>query len=182
MIGMMMEDWEPLVEEWMDKLADMPARLRRKLVPSEALRNAATRGSKGVVITHGPSDPRETAKMCAAAAYELGGVWSIGSNFNAAPVGCQDCGHADWDGDKVTCGWEIAPRESNVAHPYGSGPSYQARLAHAVESERNWRHTHPPAFLDYRQSKGAVGGNGHIDTDLIYKQCPKCDPLGLEDE
>lgn len=167
------------IEDWIDRLADIPARVRRRLVPADALRG----GGRGVsIINENPAwTADDRAKVHAAAAYEPGGVWTIGTNFNALPVGCQDCGHANWDGDTVTCGWEVTPRESKVVYPYGNGPSYEKRLAQAVAWEEKWKHTHPEAFLAYCRSKGAVDANGHIDTDVIYRQCSKADPIE-EDE
>lgn len=169
-------DFERLVEAAMDKMASWPARLRRKLLHERA--PGWEQGHRGVVILHeGYDDP----EAIAAAAFEPGGVWRLGTNFNAAPVPCQDCGLANWDGDRIVgCSWVIdVPRKTRIQDGYAG--SYEQRLAFQRRWEERWKDTWPEAFLAYCRSKGAIQEDGTIDIDRIYKQCAKCQPLE-EDE
>jgi len=163
------------IEHWMEELSDLPARIRRTLIPTGAV--AARRG---MLFTQEPH--RQVAKAYAAAAYEPKGVWRIGINYHASPVGCQDCCHANWSGDSVTCGWEVTPSATKVTYAHGPGPSYDQRMAQAKAQAVRWAHTAPKAFLEYAKSKGALGVDGRIDTDLIYRQCSECDPLEEDDD
>jgi hypothetical protein len=169
------------IEAQMEELADLPTRVRRNIWSGLG----GGREGRGVVLSGFDNldypEIDEYARVVAAAAYETGGVWDIGINYHANPSGCQDCGHANWEGEKVSCGWEITPQESKTAHPYGGAPSYEKRLKDAIRAERHLAFTHPPAFLAYCESKGATDDTGHIDTELIYRQCPKCDPIDDED-